>query len=117
MNRIFLFLAIFTVLSCNNKQVNPEINKSICPETTVTFDYELKDVETGENFTLVNQQIPTSPVCVLIPSDTIRLCKRYGEENWHTQGYYEGTAEVDHCESMKYAILVSIKRIDYHYKE
>lgn len=117
MKKNILYLIIFAFISCKDKTSDSSVKESHCPETTVTCDYEMKDMDTGKKMVLTNQEVPDAPNCVLAPGDTIRLCKRYGEITWHVQGYWKGIAVVDECEEMRSAILISIKKVTCTYKE
>ncbi len=125
-NKIILLLAVFAVFSCKNKTENsngtkpkekhPTTEKPYSV-TELSFDYELSDVTTGKHIVLVNQDLPSAPDCILKLGDTLRLCKQYGQSDWHVESYYDGLSEVDHCEEMRDAILILIKKVNYHHKE
>jgi hypothetical protein len=121
MKKVSVFIAVIIAMftACKQKESLVVEDYPIvdpCPETSV--DYELRDVEGGKNYILTNQPIPNGPDAVVQPNDTIQLCKAYGDSTWHVEEIHNiYGAEVDHCEFLKNSIIVSFKKITYHYTE
>lgn len=123
MKKLGIFIATIAIVftACKPKESLVAEDYPIvdpCPETVITIDYELKDIDGGKKYILQNQPLPTVPDCIMQPNDTIRLCKSYSDSTYHVEDYHNlYGSEVDHCEFMKDVIIVSFKKITYHYTE
>jgi hypothetical protein len=102
------------VNSKQNEMSTSLIDSTITIPTTY-FDLTVKELGSKNRISLVNQELPDIPVCNTKVGDTIVLCKSYGEKDWHVESYHnEHGSEVDHCEEMTDAKIISIDGISSH---
>lgn len=108
-----IILSYIACLSCKNVSKDENQAQSQTGQCLIIlFDVTVKDFKTNKEFSLSKQELPGVPVCNVQISDTVRICKSYGEKDWHVEQYhnYHGS-ETDHCELIKDVLLVSIDGI------